>query len=203
VADLPFALDSPLASRLEAALDVEGKLARALVDLGSLAGRDVALLDAGAGWLAGRLREDGVAGLPLPLTEPLRLDVADGSLDAILSRWTGFRGVDPAALTEVDRALRPGGRLLVVHDYGRDDVCSLREGSSPEYTTWSRRDGPFLRGGFRIRVLHCHWTFDSLDEARGFLAEAFGDGGRALAAGLGRPRLRWNVAVYHRTRPAA
>ena len=77
-------------------------------------------------------------------------------------------GVDPDELMEVDRGLRPGRRLLVVHDYGRDDVSLLRDPESPEYATWSRRDGPFLReAGFRIRVVHCFWTFASLDVARG------------------------------------
>ena len=66
---------------------------------------------------------------------------------------------------------------------------------------WSRREGPFLRGGgFKIRVLHCFWTFESLEDTRAFLEEAFGERGVAVAAGLRRPRLSWNVAVYHRWR---
>ncbi len=53
--------------------------------------------------------------------------------------------------------------------------------------------------GFKIRVLHCWWTFDSLDEARAFLDAAFGEAGRTVAGRLTRPRLSYNVAVYHRT----
>lgn len=200
MADLPFPLAAPLASRLEAALDVEAKLPRALVAVGSLQGRDVVLLDVSGGALAGHLRDEGVAVRQLPMTEPLRLDVPDGSLDAVVALWSGFRGVDPDALAEVDRALRPDGRLLVVHDYGRDDVAALRPPDAPEYVSWSRWDGPFLRGGFRIHVIHCFWTFGSLDDARSFLEDAFGADGTALAATLRRPRLRWNVAVYHRMR---
>ena len=52
----------------------------------------------------------------------------------------------------------------MLHDYGRDDVSRLR-GDLPEYGLLSRRDGPFLRGGFKVRVVHCFWTFESLDEA--------------------------------------
>ena len=60
--------------------------------------------------------------------------------------------------------LRDGGRLLVVHDYGRDDVSRLRPADLPEYTSWSRRDGWFLRNGFRVRVIHAWWTFESLED---------------------------------------
>jgi hypothetical protein len=131
---------------------------------------------------------------------PLHVEAPDGSQDAFVTLWTAFRGVDAVDLAEVDRVLRPDGRLLVVHDYGRDDVSALRDPDAPEYGSWSRREGPFLRqAGFRIRVVHCFWTFPSLDVAREELA-GFGERGEAVAARLKRPRLSWNVAVYHRWR---
>ena len=51
--------------------------------------------------------------------------------------------------------------------------------------------------------MHCFWTFGSQDEAGTFLEDAFGDAGRDVAAGMKRPRLSYNVAVYHRTFGAA
>lgn len=201
MADLPFPLTGAQADRLRAAVDVEGKLVRALDSLGSLAGRDVAVLDLPPGTLLDRFDAAGIRPRVLPLRAPLRLDLPDEGVDAVVTLWSGFRGVDEDDLAEVDRVLRPGGRLLVVHDYGRDDVSELRPPGAPEYGAWSRRGGPFLDGGgFRIRVLHCFWTFDSMDEAKAFLREAFGTRGEAVAARLRRPRLSWNVAVYHRWR---
>lgn len=203
VADLPFPLDPPLASTLERALDVEGKIPRALDSLGPIGGRDVVLVGGGEAeaqrlsGLGGRLTTvdpydgNGPAGWPL----------ADESADAVVSSWSAFRGVEEAELTEADRVLRANGRLLVLHDYGRDDVARLRP-DAPEHT-WSRRDGPFLRAGFRIRVIHCFWTFDSLEDARDFLRAAFGELGAAVASELKRPRLSWNVALYHRSRGRA
>ena len=201
MADIPFELSEDLAQRLRAIIDVEGKIPRALDALGPLASRRVGFLDVPAGRLLDTLGAGTTEAAQLLVADPLRLNRSDGSLDAIVSLWSGFRGVDDAALAEADRVLAPGGRLLVVHDYGRDDVSALADPDAPQYRSWSRREGPFLRGGaFKIRVLHCFWTFESIEDAGLFLAQAFGERGEAAAAGLKRPRLTWNVAVYHRWR---
>jgi hypothetical protein len=199
VADLPFSLLPGPAATLAAALDRERKIDRALDALGPLAGRDVVVVGAGPDetgrWAAAGARLTSVGSL----LEDAARALPDGSADAILSTWSGFHGVDPAELDAADRLLRPGGRLLVVHDYGRDDVSRLR-GDRPEYQVWSRRDGPFLANGFRVRVIHCFWTFDDLDEARAFLGTAFGADGEVIGAALKRPRLTFKVAVYPRPR---
>ena len=201
VADLPIDLDPRIRPRLLAALDVEGKLPRALEALGPIGDRDVLVVGGGEverrrlEELGGRLTDAE----PLPSRGRARWPIADASVDVIVAAWSAFRGVHRAEIAEADRVLRPEGKLLVVHDYGRDDVSRLR-GDLPEYRDWSRRDGPFLSAGFRIRVLHCFWTFGSVDEARAFLTDAFGEIGSRLAATLQRPRLSYNVAVYHRAR---
>ena len=201
MSDLPFTPADPgLAARFDACLDVEGKIPRALDALGPVAGRDVVLIDPADGRWAGRLASLGarVTGVPGP-TRSAGLAVADGSADVVAGLWSSFRAPSPDELAEADRVLRPDGRLLVVQDYGRDDVSGLR-GDLPEYGDWSRRDGWYLSNGFRVRVVHCFWTFPSLDEARSFLADAFGAAGDAVGAALRRPRLSYNVAVYHRWR---
>lgn len=199
MADLPLTLEPSLAASLARALDVEGKIPRALEALGPLAGRDVVLVGGGAAE-AGRLADAGARVVPAdPFPGEGHWDLPDAAADAVVSAWSAFRGARPAEVAEAERVLRPEGRLLVVHDYGRDDVSRLR-GDLPEYGTWTRRDGPFLSAGFRIRVIHCFWTFPTIEEARAFLSAAFGEAGEAVAAGMKRPRLSYNVAVYHRTR---
>ena len=201
MADIPFELSAPLAQRLRAAVDLEGKIPNALETLGPLTDRRVGFFDVPAGPLLDTICARTSEAVPIPPAEPLRIDRPDASLDAIVSLWSGFRGVDEAALAEVDRVLAPDGRLLVVHDYGRDEVSALVDPDAPQYRLWSRREGPFLRGGgFKIRVLHCFWTFSSVEDAQAFLGEAFGERGTAAGAALRRPRLAWNVAVYHRWR---
>ena len=201
MSDLPFIPADPgLRERLAACLDVEGKIPRTLDALGPVAGRDVVLVDDPGERSAARLQALGarVRSVPRPAADDA-LDAADGSADVVLGCWSVFRPPSPAEIAEADRVLRSDGRLLVVQDYGRDDVSRLR-GDLPEYGAWSRRDGPYLTNGFRVRVVHCFWTFDSVDEASGFLADAFGEAGRQLGSTLKRPRLSYNVAVYHRTR---
>ncbi|HUQ43826.1 MAG TPA: hypothetical protein VM451_05350 [Candidatus Limnocylindria bacterium] len=205
MSDLPVALPSGLEPAFLAAFDPPGKLVAALESLGPVADRDVVVVDATAGpilsgltALGGRLRS-----IPLAATAkaaPGRLEAEDGSADAVIGLWSAFRGVSPAEIADVDRVLRPGGRHLVVHDYGRDDVSRLH-GDRLEYGTWSHRNGPFLTGGFRVRVVHCFWEFESGEAATGFLTAAFGETGASVAATLKRPRLAYNVAVYHRSRP--
>jgi hypothetical protein len=158
----------------------------------------VLLVDGSAGLRAGQLADAGARITHVRETPEIG-DLEPESADAVVGWWSSFRGVEPGDLDLVDRVLRPGGRQLVVHDYGRDDVSRLR-GDLPEYGLWSRRDGPFLNAGFRIRVLHCWWTFPSLEAASAFLSDAFGEPGTLVAASLKRPRLSYNVAIYHRTR---
>jgi hypothetical protein len=185
---------------LLAALDRERKIDRALATLGPVADRDVAVIGAGTAELD-RLRAAGARVTEVAPDAAGHWPMADADADTIVSAWSAFRGVVARDLAEADRILRPEGRLIVIHDYGRDDVSRLR-GELPDYGLWSRRDGPFIRNGFRLRVLHCFWTFASVGEAARFLGEAFGEEGSVLARELKRPRLSYNVAIYHRTRAA-
>ncbi len=229
MADLPIELPDPgLTAQLARAIDIEGKIARAFEALGPMADRDVVLLDGARGLRARQLAALGarltvlerpaefpslaaaldaevmldadLARVVVAIGEPRATGLPDTSADALVACWSAYRGPDALELAEADRVLRPGGRLLVLHDYGRDDVSRLLGADRPEYTSWSRRNSPFLRGGFRIRVIHCWWTFASLEEARGLLCDGFGPAGAELAASLARPRLSYNVAIYHRSR---
>jgi hypothetical protein len=193
-------LSSELEPTFVGALDPAGKLVAALASLGPIADRDVVVVDAAAGPIVDGLAAAGGRLRPLELASPFRLDIDDGSADVVLGLWSAFRGVDPTEVAEVDRVLRPGGRHLAVHDYGRDDVSRLN-GERPEYGAWSQRTGPFLTHGFKVRVVHCFWEFDSQEETTTFLTAAFGDSGAAIASTLRRPRLSYNVAIYHRSRP--
>jgi SAM-dependent methyltransferase len=124
----------------------------------------------------------------------------EASADAVVALWSAYRPPAEAAVAEADRILRPDGRLLVVHDYGRDDHVRAEPEIAADVLAWSRRDGWYLTHGFRVRVILGFWTFADLDEAAELLGAAFGSAGDALARTLTRPRFSHNVAVYHRNR---
>jgi hypothetical protein len=47
-------------------------------------------------------------------------------------------------------------------------------------------------------VVHCLWTFESIEASVAFLVAAFGEAGRVVASTMKRPRLSYKVAIYHR-----
>src|SRR5262245_59858472 len=157
MADLPVPLPADLEPVFVRAFDPQGKLARAIAALGPVADRDVLAVDAVGGPVLERLASAGARIATQPARAPFALDAADASIDVVLGLWSAFRGVEPPEQAEVDRVLRPEGRHLVVHDYGRDDVSRLFPPDRPEYGAWSHRFGPFLKGAYRVRGVHCFW----------------------------------------------
>jgi hypothetical protein len=203
VSELSFEIADPgLRERLVACIDPEGKIPRAIDALGPVADRRVVLLDAGEGLRARQLTELGarVTALPGTATEGL----PGGLADVVVSLWSAFRGgtrETEAQVREAERITRPGARLLVLHDYGRDDVSRLLDDldREREQAQWSHRMGWFLVHGFKIRVIHCWWSFSSIPEARELLSGAFGAQGETVADAMTRPRLSYKIAIYHRT----
>lgn len=182
-------------------VDAEGKIPRALEAHGPFAGRDVTLFGASperARWLT-------EAGARLTVVaDPATQEAwpSAASADVVMAFWSAFDGPDRARpFADAQRLLRADGRLLVVLDYGRDDLDVIR---GPEATASlvasSRRDGWFLSRGFRIRVIHTFWRFDTIEEGGELLRAAYGPAAEPAIGGLHRPRLAHNVAIYHWTR---
>jgi hypothetical protein len=126
--------------------------------------------------------------------------VAAASADVVAGFWTSLHPGAPDEFAEAARILRPGGRLLAVHDYARDDVSAFfPEERSRDLVAMSRRGGWYLEHGFKIRVVHAFWTFPDSDTMLAVMTEVFGADAAASLSGRRRARLSWKVVVYHRT----
>ena len=187
------------------AVDREGKVPAALEELGPLSNRDVLLLDGGDGVWERRLAELGARVTPLSLANrsaeaeavAALAALSPGSFDVVLAPWSELAVPGSPVIAAAAALLRPKGRLLILHDYGRDDVWGLWPDRRERLLAWSHRKGPFLGRGFRVRVIHCRWTFDSADQAEALLGAAFGDRGVQMAGSMKRLWLEYKVAIYH------
>ncbi|HEY7331508.1 MAG TPA: class I SAM-dependent methyltransferase [Candidatus Limnocylindria bacterium] len=134
--------------------------------------------------------------------EPERLPLRDGAVDIVLSGTIDPDDASLPAIAEALRVLRPGGRLVVIGYYGRDDLASLLE---PEvvahaFAATQRRTGWWLRNGFKIKVVHTRIDLSDAAMALELLPRLYGDRGRAYLMGPHPPSLELKVALYHRGR---
>jgi SAM-dependent methyltransferase len=134
--------------------------------------------------------------------KPEALPLRDGAVDVVLH---GLIEADDAYLPAIDealRVLRPGGRLIVMGYYGRDDVGPLLD---PEvvrnaHEATQRRTGWWLRHDFKIKVVHARFDLHDEATAQELLVRLYGDRGRAFLAASHRTSLELKLGLYHRAR---
>jgi len=219
--------DPGLHERLTAAIDPDGKVLEALERIVPLSGKRIADIGTGIGHypmlLARRTgRTYGIESDPALLAEARRrasethqpniriiegdsvhLPLRDGAVDVVLSADIGPDDTSLPAIAEAMRILRPGGRLIVIGYYGRDDVAPLLD---PETVARSidatrRRTGWWLRNGFKIKVVHTRVDLGDMALAHELLPRLYGDRGRAYLMAPHKPTLRLNLGLYHRESP--
>ena len=220
--------DTALHERLGAAIDPDRKILSALERITPLSGKRLADVGTGIGHfpmlLARRTgRTYGIESDPMLLEEarrratashqpnlrivegaPAALPLRDATVDIVLHSYIDPEDGSQPAIDEAMRVLRPGGRLIVIGHYGRDDVAGLLE---PEVVSHAReatrrRTGWWLRHGFKIKVVHSRIDLGDASTAHDLLPRLYGDRGRAYLMQPHRPFLRLNLGLYHRGREA-
>ena len=221
--------DSTLHERLGAAIDPERKVLAALERILPIGGKRIADVGTGIGHypmlLARRTgRTYGIESDPELLAtarrratashqpnirivegDPTSLPLRDRTIDIVLTSRISPDDGSAAMIAESMRVLRPGGRLIVIGYYGRDDVSALLE---PEVVAHAReatqrRTGWWLKNGFKIKVVHARIDLGDNATAHELLPRLYGDRGRAYLMGARRFSLRLNLGLYHREKTAS
>lgn len=217
--------DAALHERLGAAIDPDRKVLAALERIVPISGKRIADVGTGIGHypmlLARRTgRTYGVESNPELLDaarrrvaqahqpniriiegEPTSLPLRDGAVDILLTSRIAPDDASLPVVAECLRVLRPGGRLIVIGYYGRDDVASLLE---PEVVAHAiaatrRRSGWWLRNGFKIKVVHARIDLGDRATAHELLPRLYGDRGLAYLMGPHAEFLRLNLGLFHRS----
>jgi SAM-dependent methyltransferase len=216
--------DAALHHKLGTAIDPDRKVLDALERITPVGGRRIADIGTGIGHypmlLARRTgRTYGIESDPDLLKEARRrasashqpnirivegdatdLPLRDGAVDIVL---TGAIDPDDGSLpmiAEAMRVIRPGGKLIAIGYYGRDDVSALLE---PEVVAHvreatQRRTGWWLRNGFKVKVVHARLDLGDPATAHELLPRLYGDRGRAFLMGPHPSSLRLNIGLFHR-----
>jgi len=219
--------DAELHERLGAAIDPDRKVLEALERIMPISGKRIADVGTGIGHypmlLARRTgRTYGVESDPELLAEARRrasgsgqpnirivegdfdgLPLRDGAVDIVLTSRIEPDDASLPAIGEAMRVIRPGGRLVIIGYYGRDDVAELLE---PEVVAHAqeatrRRSGWWPRNGFKIKVVHARLDLGDAATAHDLLPRLYGDRGRAFLMRPHRRSLRLNLGLYHAERP--
>ncbi len=135
---------------------------------------------------------------------PEALPLHDKAVDIVLSGLIEPDDGSLPAIAEAMRVLRPGGRLVVIGYYGRDEMAGLLE---PEVVAHAaeatrRRTGWWLRHGFKIKVVHARLDLSDPVATQDLLPRLYGDRGRAFLMGPHPPSLTIRLGLFHRAREA-
>lgn len=131
---------------------------------------------------------------PLIWTKGFAQDIPfhSNSFQAAYATWAFFlEGVPDVdkGLRETERVVQPGGKLIIIDNYGKDEFSSY---SSRDIT--SNASNWILRG-FVYDVINTEFVFDSIEEARCLMTFYFGE----AAKGIQTRNIEYNVAAFIKT----
>lgn len=136
-----------------------------------------------------RIVEGGLNALPL----------RNEAVDVVLCGLIEPNDDSLPAIAELMRVIRPGGRLIVIGYYGRDQVASLLDPEvvAQAFEATQRRTGWWLQHGFKIKVVHSRLDISDLPTAMELLPRLYGERARAFLLGQHPASLTLKLGLYH------
>jgi len=146
--------------------------------------------------LRGRIKSAGVSNTTVVPASADAIPLEDDLVDVACATWAYFFGPgSEPGLREVDRVVRPGGDLIVVQNYGRDDLAQAWTSQEAQCEAWPAW---FAEQGFACQVVDTVWRFGSPDQGLAVLEFLWGERARAYALEADKVEFEYKVAVYHR-----
>ena len=145
--------------------------------------------------LRGRVKSSGASNVTVVPAGAEAIPLDDDSVQVAYATWAYFFGPgSEKGLDEVRRVVQPGGNIVVVENYGHDELSRLWPEAEAECESWPPW---FLERGFVCEVVDTVWRFRTTDEALAVLEFLWGERARAHVLENDRVEFGYKVAIYH------
>jgi SAM-dependent methyltransferase len=151
--------------------------------------------------LRGRIKSAVASNITVVPAGAASIPLDDDCVDVAYATWAYFfgPGCEPG-LREVERVIRPGGDIVIVQNYGRDELSTFWASFESECEMWPPW---FEERGFTCQVVDTVWRFESSEDALAVLTFLWGQPAQAYVRETGKSEFGYKVAVYHRRVPGA
>ena len=146
--------------------------------------------------LRGRIKSASASNITVVPSGADAISLDDDLVDVAYATWAYFFGPgSEPGLREVERVVRPGGDIVVVQNYGHDDLARAWTPQEAQCEAWPAW---FAGQGFACHIVDTMWRFESPDQALAVLEFLWGERARAYVLEADKVEFDYKVAVYHR-----
>jgi ubiquinone/menaquinone biosynthesis C-methylase UbiE len=146
--------------------------------------------------LRGRIKSSGVSNVTVVPGSADAIPLEEDSVDVAYATWAYFFGPgSEPGLHQVERVVRPGGDVVVVQNYGHDELSGIWTPIESECEAWPAW---FEQQGFTCQVVDTTWRFRTVDEALAVVEFLWGQAARDYIVRHDRAEFGYKVAIYHR-----